>query len=210
MTETTNHEASPTGAGLIQFLDYAMKKGYLKTPTGSAMRTACREVLSAVEGEDWEAVDLLAIEVEDVLRRFETLRAMKFKSDSLSAYKSRFRKAVEMFAAFRADPSGWRPDLKERTRGGRAEPAARSSGARESEASEALTASPTATARLSSGASHGPMITYPFPLRDSVLASLQLPADLSRKEAKRLGAFIESLALDDVPALPPADTTGES
>lgn len=206
MTDTSNHQASPTGAGLILFLDYATKKGYLKTPTGSAMRTACREVLSAVEGDDWETVDLLAIDIDDVLRRFETLRAMKFKSDSLNTYKTRFRKAMEMFAAFRADPSGWRPELKQRNRGGKVEPAARANGVREP---ESPSPEPAAPSRHSSGASHGPMITYPFPLRDGVLASVQLPADLSRKEAKRLSAFIESLALDDVPALPPADTGGE-
>lgn len=57
---------------------------------------------------------------------------------------------------------------------------------------------------------HGPsVITYPFPLRDGVLASIQLPADLTRKESKRLAAFIESLAVDDVPALPAARPTAE-
>jgi len=44
-------------------------------------------------------------------------------------------------------------------------------------------------------------ITYPFPLRPGVLASVDLPADLTTREADRLVAFIKSLAMD----LPTAD-----
>ena len=35
------------------------------------------------------------------------------------------------------------------------------------------------------------------PLREGILATIQLPADLTKKEAKRLAVFIESLALEE-------------
>jgi hypothetical protein len=44
------------------------------------------------------------------------------------------------------------------------------------------------------------VIPHLFPLRDGVLATLLLPADLTMREARRLTAFIESLALSDSPA----------
>ncbi len=41
------------------------------------------------------------------------------------------------------------------------------------------------------------VIPHLFPLRDGVLATLMLPVDLTSQEAKRLSAFIESLAVPD-------------
>lgn len=43
------------------------------------------------------------------------------------------------------------------------------------------------------------VIPHLFPLRDGVLATLLLPADLTVPEARRLTAFIDSLALSDTP-----------
>lgn len=43
------------------------------------------------------------------------------------------------------------------------------------------------------------VIPHLFPLRDGMLATLLLPADLTVREAKRLTAFIESLVLSDGP-----------
>ena len=39
------------------------------------------------------------------------------------------------------------------------------------------------------------MIAYPFPLRDGMLVALHLPPDLTKKEAMRMAAFIDSLAV---------------
>lgn len=172
------------------FLDFAVAKGYMKTATGQAMKTACKEVFSATEGDAWEMLDLDAVSVEDTLQRFSTLRAMKFSTGSLNTYKTRFRKAVAMFKDFRDDPPGWRPDMKQRSR--TAKPA--SNGA----------PSDAGVARKLPAATPG-NITYPFPLRDGVLASLQLPSDLSKREAQRLGAFINSLAMEEQPALGTGD-----
>jgi hypothetical protein len=190
-----NHAAQGTGEGLLSFLDYAMEKGYLKIPTGQAMKTACKEVLSATAGDHWESADLASLDIEDTLRRFETLRAMKFSTGSLNTYKGRFKKSVTMFEEFRCNPSGWRPDVKPRNRMSKADDKASVTG-------KVQAVSPP---RMSGVTSHSAssMITYPFPLRDGVLASLQLPSDLTKREATRLSAFIDSLAIDEQVALPP-------
>lgn len=184
--------ASPTGAGLMAFLDYAISRGYLKVPTGQARKTACKEVLSAVEGDSWETVDVADLDVEDVLRRFETLRAMKFSTGSLNTYKGRFKKSLSMFNDFRGSPSGWRPDVKPRNR-------TASASARPAD-SRAPTSQPEVTPHPPSSSTS--VITYPFPLREGVLVSLQLPADLTKREAKRLSAFLDSVAVDELTASP--------
>lgn len=188
MPNNESHTTEFTGAGLVRFLDFAIEKGYLKTSTGQSMKTASREVLSAAEGESWEKLDLAEIDVDDVARRFETLRAMKFSPSSLRTYRSRFQKSLEMFREFTVDPAGWRPAATQRTRVKRSAegPASEVTRNPESVAAQAAAASPSVG-----------VITYPFPLRDGVLVSLQLPPDLSKREAGRLAAFIDSLAIEE-------------
>jgi len=210
-----NFTPTATGAGLVAFLDYAIKKGYLKTATGQAMKTAVKEVLSAAQGaDDWETADLTSLDEDDVLRRFETLRAMKFSAGSLSTYKGRYSRAAAMFGEFRASPANWQPSVRQRSR---------SKGNGASTTSAAGSPKPDASAPSGPASAPNPapvpqpgrgtvIITYPFPLRPGVLASLELPPDLTRREAQRLLAFIESLAVEDEVAeaarLPP-DETGD-
>ncbi|MBA2607384.1 MAG: hypothetical protein H0U92_00415 [Actinobacteria bacterium] len=55
------------------------------------------------------------------------------------------------------------------------------------------------------------MIKYPFPLREGVLAALDLPSDMTKREAKRLCAFIDSLGIEEQGQLnpgPPASSSG--
>ena len=52
-------------------------------------------------------------------------------------------------------------------------------------------------------------ITYPFPLRPGLVVSVTLPADMTKHEAGRLGAFLESLALEPQLALPAGRATEE-
>lgn len=194
-----NFETNATGAGLIRFLDYAIEKGHLKLATGRAMRSAVKEVLSSTEGADaWESVELDSLDVEDTQRRFETVRAMKFSSGSLGTYKSRFRKALAMFSDFRESPSTWRPSVQKRDRKPR-EPIISSQsdstpqppGIREAEPP-----APRVPPRHPSSP-RSAIITYPFPVRDGVLASLELPADLTGREAERVAAFVASLAVEE-------------
>ena len=199
-----NFTPTATGAGLIAFLDYAIQKGYLKTATGQAMKTAVKEVLSATEGADgWETVDLTSLDEDDVLRRFETLRAMKFSSGSLSTYKGRYSRAAAMFEEFRASPATWRPSVKQRSRskGNGASTSAAPESSKTDSGAPPTPAPPPGPSVPHPG--HGSaIITYPFPLRQGVLASVELPPDLTRREARRLAAFIESLAIEDEVAEP--------
>lgn len=197
-----NFTTSATGGGLIAFLDYAIGKGYLKVSTGQALKTSVKEVLSSTEGEeDWESVDLDSLDVDDTLRRFETLRAMKFSTGSLNTYKGRFQRSFKMFEDFRASPGTWRPSVKtrKRTSAGSVETSTAATSSDEAPvATSSPAVTPAATAHASTAHAHrATIITYPFPLREGVLASVELPADLTAREAKRLASFIGSLAIEE-------------
>jgi hypothetical protein len=141
----------------------------------------------------------LTIDVADTLRRWETKRKGDFSPGSLTTYKTRFRRAIEEYGKWYENPSGYRPDAKQRSRtpvrtgrnGGSVAPAG-------TETAETQT-TPTFTSAIAPKTT--PVLTYPFPLRPGVLARLELPSDLNKRESKRLCAFIDSLADDEPQAL---------
>src|ERR1700716_1978156 len=97
-----------TGKGLIEFVNYASEKHLMNGNTAGGIRAASREVLSAVEPETWEELDLQTVDIEDFGARFERARAGKLKPESLLVYRSRFRNAVQMYFEFLKNPGGWR------------------------------------------------------------------------------------------------------
>lgn len=194
-TATTGPEPERgSAAGLMAFLDYAISRGDMNANTAGAYKAACKEILSAAEGQNWEATDVTALDVDDACRRFETLRAMKFQPDSLRTYQSRFRSSVTMYLEWLDNPTAWRPPRANRT----AKP---KDVAPRPQAKATATGSTPATSLATAAAAPG-MIPYPFPLRTDVLVTLNLPPDLTKKEAKRLSVFIESLAIEEQLALP--------
>ncbi len=190
---------SGTAGGMMGFLDYTGEKGLLTKENAQRIKGASREVFQQVEGDDWEAKDVRDLDLEDLSRRFEMLRATKYTPASLKSYKSRLRTGVAMYLEFLADPGGWRPRASSRP--------ATSSPRRKAVAAVApgeQTVEAPAPPRDDAPASTE-MMTYPFPLRRDggvVFARLILPHDLSPKEAERIGDHIKTLAVDDQLALP--------
>lgn len=179
-----------SGKGLIEFVNFASEKHLINANTAGALRAASREVLSAIEPESWETLDLRTVDVDDFTTRFERARAGKLKPESLLVYKSRFKNAVQMYFKYLDNPSGWRykPDRPAATR---KKPAA----AAQPDSTDGDTQTPDRVSRATTQ-------EYPFPLRQGMLVKLFLPVDLTRPEAKRLAAFIDALAVDSIPALP--------
>jgi hypothetical protein len=179
----------PTGKGAIEFLDFAASRGLINANTAGAMRAAVKEVLRGVEGEEWGTIDLATIDVDDYVTRFERLSPGRLKPDSLSVYKARFKNAVAMFSAYRANPSGWRytpvrpsANRPKPSSNGKYGAGTSNGAARRNDANE-LPKTPGT-------------ISYPFPVRQGVVATLVLPDDLTKPEAKRLAAFVETIAIE--------------
>jgi hypothetical protein len=191
-----------TAAGLMAFLDYTAEKGLLNKGTANAIKVTCREVLLHAEGEGWESKEVRNLDVEDVLRRFETKRATKYTPASLRTYKTRFRNAITMYRGFLQDPGGWRPSKQPRPPRPKvmtiATPRRHNNSPQEEEASK-----PPSTEDV---AERPDMMTYPFPIRrdgNVVFARLILPNDLTPKEAERIAAHIRTLAVEPPASSPP-------
>jgi hypothetical protein len=185
-----------TGAALLAHWKRMADTHQVNENTAGALRAASVKVLGAIE--DGQIVDVRKLDVEDALRRFENKHHKDMTPQSLATYKTRFRNAVKMYTDYLANPSGWKPPAsKARTaRGGRQEaPATNEQGEAENGA-----APPAGATLLPPTAG---LISYPYPLRTGLLVTLMLPADLTKREATRLNGFIESLAIEETPALMP-------
>lgn len=143
--------------------------------------------------DDWESTDLRTLNVEEHLRRFENLRKHEVSPRSLALYGQRFSRARELYLSYLDDPKGFQApkrgtsSRKKATGDGRVAAAA---------------IGPSGT-QVNVPANQPPpdppknLVSYPFPIRPGMLAQISLPADLTKAEAKRLAAFVESLALDE-------------
>jgi hypothetical protein len=179
------HIQDGTGYGLMIFLDQAPKKGWISATTAKSYKAAVKQILNAV-AEHPGSQDVRILDVEDALEVFEDARGTKYTEGSLASYKTRFRKAIEMYRRFLDDPDSVQ-QVRPRVRGGYLG----------NEGVRQLTAEAEAElgAPRQRPAGTDEMIEYPFPLSDGSTAYLRLPRNLLAPDVDRLIAFLKSLAI---------------
>lgn len=178
-----------TGKALVDHWSWAAEKGVMNKNTAGGMRAACAQVLSALD--DWETVDIKALDVEGTLLRFQNLKAKEFKPAVLDTYKRRFRQGVASYLKYLEDPGDWRPRTVERP--------TTSSGKSQRDEGTGPEAAPRPPVRHDMA--QAGFVDYPFPLREGQNARLVLPRDLKMAEVKRLSAFMSTLVVDFEPGV---------
>ena len=198
-----------TGGGIALFLDWAADHGELNKATAAAHKTAVAKVLE-IEPVAANEVDLRSLDVTDTLRRFETKNRGNYGSGSMASYLGRFRRSVAMYLAWLDKQPNWaeagRVASSPRTRATSpaaprmakaAPPKRRSSGA---SSSVALSDHGTGSDSLIVDRSAPAMVPYELPLRPGLRVRLVLPDDLTPADARRIAAFVSSLAFEPEPA----------
>jgi hypothetical protein len=174
-----------TADGLMEFFDFLVAKGYATPAAVRPLKSASRQILSTVEGDDFGSVDLRNVDPDTCLDRFETMMVGQYKHESLVQYRNRFKRGLAAYLAYLDDkqiPVFGGPARKRRgERPGQKSEPVRSGGAN----SRPI---PASTAER--------LIDYPFPLRSGQIAILRLPVGLDKTDAERMGAFIRTLVLD--------------
>lgn len=182
---------------VLGYLDNLIEKGKATSGAITPLKTAFSQVVRVVDGENWEETDVKSIDVEDYMARFANLTMGKYSSDSLTVYKSRVNKVVSWYLQF-LDKPGWTPDVKKRNRTSK------------SKVSEQQKTMPVQVPTVSSQTPTQPerpqsmpeianapgRVLYPYPLTDGQLIHISLPVRLSKDDARRIAAFIESIAID--------------
>ena len=193
VSDESNGLHDGTAAAMLRFLAWAVDKSELPGPRVNNMKVAVNRVLD-VEG-DSSGVDIRTLDVESILDRFEIKNRVKYNSDSMATYKSRFRVAVETYRAFLAGGSEW----KAIGRGTRGTPRVRKPPLTKVAPPGKKAASPDTSTQAADTPTVTPdretaMITYDYPLRPNLIVRLALPVGLTSSDAARLASFIQSLA----------------
>jgi hypothetical protein len=183
---------SKTAAGLFEFCDFVVEKGYGTTAATDPWKTAVRKILGTVYGEDFESTDLTSLDYGDLLSRFETLSRGQYKHDSVVAYGRRLRNAVDAYLAY--VDTGKPPQL-------------RRSSAAAKPAAKVEAKNPASSSGTRQQEQMGELIKFPFPLRTGEMAQLHLPRRLQKDDADRLSAFLRTLQTEPQKELP--ERTGE-
>jgi len=205
MAETTNGSLAiqtGTAEGLLEFLDYVVAKGYGPATALGPQKSAVKQVIATVEGEEFDltSLDIRSLDLADFLSRFEIRARGQLKAESIGSYRQRTTRAVEAYLEFleTGKPPSYRSPARRRAT---TDPAETTTTKR--------TPSPVLPTTTPAVGTSERMVDYPFPLKSGVLANLRLPVRLEKEDAERMGAFIRTLVFEGQKELPRGSSSPE-
>jgi len=178
-------------AALARFIEFVVAKGLVHPATAQGWRVATAKVLEELPAE--QAEDVRRIDVPATFKAFLNRYPGRLSPASVGEYRRRVGRAIEEFVRWMEDPGSYAFRPPGRTP--RAEARRRLEVASPAPASERQrpAAPPSAQAP-------GEDITFEYPLRPDSSAEVKVPRDLTVEEARRMGAFLVTLAVDFKPA----------
>jgi hypothetical protein len=179
---------------VIEYLDNLQEKGKASQGAITPLKIAFTKVLQTVDGDKWEDTEVNSIDLDDYMARFSNLTMGKYSTESLTAYKSRVNRVLGWYTNF-LDKPGWAPNLQQRTRTPKTEKKSKP-------APPALGQTPQppqsqAPHSMPEVANSPGRVLYPYPLLDGQLIHISLPIRLSKTDAQRIAAFVESIAVEE-------------
>lgn len=180
-------------SALLAFTELLSAKGLANANTAGGFRVAATKTL--VDLSDTEATDVRKIDVPRVILRLRNKNPNALSPSSLAEYQRRVQTLIREFVRFSENPTTYNG-------------IGRGLGGAKKEAKEG----PRKTAKSVSGSRHtrgnggkggsaapADGLGLSYPLRTDFLAQIVVPRDLKADEAKRIGAFILTLAADYKP-----------
>lgn len=190
-------EESYSKQELIRFTQFVSDKSLVKYQTARGWRTAVSKLLSDLS--EAEENDVRRVDLDLAVHRTANRTSDTISPGSLRTYKSRVHTAIEEFLSWKEDPEHYKPRGLNKQKRSSTKPKSPPS---QKTPENALTSDqkterdqPSSKEVLSH--SHGLSLSYP--LRSDFLAQVVIPRDMSALEAKRLGAFVLTLATDYQP-----------
>ena len=177
-------------AALARFIEFVVAKGLVHPATAQGWRVATTKVLedlTPAEGEDVRRID-----VEATFKGFLNRYPGRLSPASVGEYRRRVGRAIEEFVRWMEDPGSYAFRSPPR--------AARADARRGPEAAPASSPSPARPRPSGSAPPRPDGIALEYPLRPDLLAQVVVPRDLTVEEARRMGAFLVTLAVDFKPS----------
>jgi hypothetical protein len=167
---------------LARFIDYVVDKNLVNPSTAQGWRVATTKVLAELTPE--ERTDVRRIEVDATFKQFLNRNPGRLSPASTGEYRRRVGRAIDEFVSWMENPAGYGSRTAAWTARSESRPRSRPRGS-------APPASAPALERSESGG-----VALSFPVRPGFLAHVVVPADLTVDEARRMGAFLLTLAPD--------------
>jgi hypothetical protein len=177
-------------AALARFIEFVVAKGLVHPATAQGWRVATAKVLedlTPAEGEDVRKID-----VEATFKGFLNRYPGRLSPASVGEYRRRVGRAIEEFVRWMEDPGSYA--FRSPPRAARADTRRRPEGMPASSPSPDRPR-PSGPAPVRTGG-----IALEYPLRPDLLAQVVVPRDLTVEEARRMGAFLVTLAVDFKPS----------
>lgn len=182
---------------LFRYLETATRQGLLNTNTAGGLRAAATKLLEDLGDQD----EVRGVDVDAAAIKYHNKHPGELRPESLGVYRKRVTRLLKQFEMYVANPMGFKPQ----TRGAAKNSDEKIKGRKESvQRANKNDNSVTTTTDIAGGTPSAPSATattlaYPFPLRENVLAQIVVPRNLNSEEARRLCAFIMTLAADFKP-----------
>ncbi|MGH8692736.1 MAG: hypothetical protein ACREVM_00680 [Burkholderiales bacterium] len=196
-TSTANSKAA-----LFAFLKKAEATGIYKANNAAGLRAAAIKLLDDVQDTD----DVRGVDVEQAALRYHNKHPSELSSGSLKEYQRRLGRVLEEFAAFNENPAGYRPKGRiarhpsDKANGDTGKKPGRDKSTRpNTTTTEVLSPKSESSGTSSSTLTSVPMLRLSYPIRDDVLAEIAVPRAMTTDEARRLCAFVMTLAKDFAP-----------
>lgn len=174
-------------AALARFIEFVVDKGLAHPSTAQGWRVATSKVL--VDLAPAETEDVRQIDVDATFRTFLNRNPGRLAPSSVGEYRRRVGRVLEEFVRWVENPGDYRPRAAAYTAKQESRPRTR-----------ARVAPGPASAHAPGPRRDGGGIALDYPIRPGQLASVVVPRDLTVEEARRMGAFLVTLAVDFRPA----------
>lgn len=187
----TNYSKS----SLLKFLDTLSEKGLANQNTATGMRVAVAKILSDLSPE--EESDVRKVDVGTAVHRVHNKNPGQMAPSSLAEYQRRVGQAIRYFVDFTENPTTFKPIGR-----GASKPNGHDKREPKSEKTkkhEPVTSQRETPPSVELAAPSATGLALNYPLRSDFLAQVVVPRDMKRDEARRLSAFIMTLASDFVP-----------
>lgn len=178
-------------ASLLKFLDTLADKGLANANTASSYKVSSNKILGDLSPE--EEADVRRVDVETAIRRFNNRNPGLLSPKSLAEYQRRVTNVIKEFVRYTENPAAYK------TAGKTAPP-------KKAESSGKPNDRPKPTGDFAAPTHATPQFTPPssglslsYPLRPDFLAQVVIPRDMKSDEARRLSAFVMTLATDFSP-----------
>jgi hypothetical protein len=187
---------SRTGAGLLAFCDWMKDKGYAGPAAADAWKSAAKVVFETVEGESYEAMSLDGIDLDDYVRRFQTLGGAKYRAETVVRYRNRIRTLMDAQAYYIEHgkaPSTKRGTPKPKSEADPVTTTLDAAGAKRS-------TPPSGTTPLSPIPPRPDFFEFTYPLAPGRMVRMELPMQMTQREIDRLCAVLQTL--EEQPPVP--------